>query len=172
MSSLSLLEAAKQKRKNKNKKYDNNWSLEEFYLFCYAYKNPQSYGPAIERRYVENLCLTKIPASEERGDILENRLYKEVKGSISDNNTFNMVQIRPHHKVDSYVCPWANINEDGSVDTYLFDVPSEVVYSLNLGSAHGRNIDIHSKKEYRITIKKNSDNWKKILPFLVEGKKW
>lgn len=167
-----LKEAVKNKRLNKKKQYDFSSTLEEFFAFCYAYKSPQSYGPAIEKRYVFNLGLTKIHHSEEKGDLLENFLYKEVKGSISDNNSFNMVQIRPHHHVDSYVCPWANVNKDGSIDVYLFDVPSEVIYSLPLSGAHDTKKHSHDRKEYRITVKKADQSWEKILPYMVKGKKW
>lgn len=167
-----LREACRQKQINKNKPYDFNQSLHDFIRCCYAYKTPQSYGPAIEARYRNNLNLPKIPEEQEAGDTLEDGKNKEVKASISDCGKFNAVQIRPHHDVHSYVFPWFDIDKDGNVAEYLFDIPKNVVYDLSLGSAHGLKKDIHDKKEYRITIKIGDKNWQKILPYRVEGKKW
>lgn len=167
-----LKEACRQKRQNKKRKYDFSQPMSDFIRICYAYKASQSYGPAIEKRYRTNLNLPKVSSKEEAGDTIEDRQYKEIKASISDCNQFNVVQIRPHHKVDSYVLPFFNIDEKGDVDEYLFDVPSKVIYDLNLGSAHGTKEDVHDSKEYRITITKDDESWKKILPYVVKGKKW
>jgi hypothetical protein len=167
-----LKEACKQKRLHKKSGYDFNQPLDDFIRYCYAYKSAQSYGPAIENRYRLNLNLPKVDAQLEAGDTIENQKNKEVKASISDCGKFNAVQIRPHHNVQSYVFPWFDIDEEGNVEEYLFDIPSKVVYGLKLSSAHGLKEDVHSSKEYRITITKGDKNWQKILPYRVKGKKW
>lgn len=172
MDTLILKEACRQKRLNKKKKYDFSQPLSDFIRCCYAYKAPQSYGSAIEKRYITNLSLQKVAAKQKAGDLVENGKNKELKSSISDCNEFNVVQIRPHHKIDSYVLSFFNIDEEGNVSENLFDVPSEVMYKLDLGGAHGTKDEEHDLKEYRITIKVGDKNWQKILPYRVEGKKW
>jgi hypothetical protein len=67
----------------------------------------QSYGAVLEKMYLTELSLVKVPSSEERGDFFHpvTKEYTEFKVSAADEaqgRNVNFVQIRPHHKIDNY----------------------------------------------------------------------
>ena len=148
-----LKKAAIQKNQMKNIDISKcQYGGKEFILHCYGFLNPQSYGSQIQKRFIKLNNLQHVPSSAARGDCIDNSSYKEIKASISSGE-FSIVQIRPHHNVESYLLLFFKICDDGEVENYFFDVPSDVLYSMNLSNAHGKKESKNVEKEYRMTVK-------------------
>lgn len=164
-----LMEAAKVKRQNKNFDVSKCKDWKEFILRCYQ-KNPQSYGAAIEKRFIEFNGMKKVPAKEDKGDIIEFGEYKEIKASISDtdNYKFNVVQIRPHQDISSYYFLFFEIDSNGNTHKHIFEVPKKQIMNIKgLGLAHGTKEKKQINQEYRVTIKKESEDWNFLEQFRV-----
>src|SRR5688572_4209195 len=66
---------------------------EHLLKLCYAILSSQQYGPFIEKYTLTRTGMTKVQGS---GDIINTHgIIFEVKSSISDDLTFNIVQVRP-----------------------------------------------------------------------------
>lgn len=158
-------------QKNQMKKIDINkcqYEGKQFVLHCYAFLNPQAYGSQIQKRFINVNNLQHVPSTVGRGDCIENSSFKEIKSSISAEGEFSIVQIRPHHNLKSYLLLFFKICDDGEVENYFFDVPSDILYSMKLSNAHGKKESKNLEKEYRMTVKIGDENWNKFLDFRVE----
>ena len=168
--SISVLkEMVSTKKLLKNQSESDYKDLEEFVLFCYLTKNPQSYGSLLEKRIIEKNEMKKVSASIERGDIIDiDGNYKEIKCSIGDRGIFNAVQIRPHHDIYSCLMFFFEIDKNNNVIKHIFEIPEKEILNLvGISVAHGTKKNVNSKTEYRITFNKNEKEQNTIA-----GKAW
>lgn len=76
-----------------------------FLLHC-ALLNPQSYGAAIEKKFIIDNNLRKNNPSDNNGDVYNskfNRNYEIKTSYLSKDDTYNLVQIRSWQDVDYYI---------------------------------------------------------------------
>lgn len=160
-----LKEQTKIKKQQKSENPDAYVHWDDFILLCYNTRTPQSYGALIEKRIIQKNGLRKLKSELNIGDAEENGLYKEIKISISsDDNkpTFNIVQIRPHANIFSYLIWFIEIDKDCMIINHTFEVPKEDIMNIpGVGGAHGtKESNVNQKNiEYRVTVKKNSAAW-------------
>jgi hypothetical protein len=173
MLTLDLLkEQTKIKKQQKLENPDNYINWDEFVLLCYNTRTPQSYGALIEKRIIKNNGFRKLKSELNIGDAEENGLNKEIKISISaddDQPTFNIVQIRPHADISSYLIWFIEIDKNCMILNHTYEVPKEDMMKIpGIGGAHGTKISNVNQKnvEYRVTVKKNSVAWKFLQSYL------
>ena len=173
MITLDLLkEQTKIKKQQKLENPDNDINWDEFVLLCYNTRTPQSYGALIEKRIIKNNGFRKLKSELNVGDAEENGLNKEIKISISaddDQPTFNIVQIRPHADISSYLIWFIEIDKNCMILNHTYEVPKEDMMKIpGIGGAHGTKISNVNQKnvEYRVTVKKNSIAWKFLQSYL------
>jgi hypothetical protein len=173
MITLDLLkEQTKIKKQQKLENPDNDINWDEFVLLCYNTRTPQSYGALIEKRIIKNNGFRKLKSELNIGDAEENGLNKEIKISISaddDQPTFNIVQIRPHADISSYLIWFIEIDKNCMILNHTYEVPKEDMMKIpGIGGAHGTKISNVNQKnvEYRVTVKKNSIAWKFLQSYL------
>jgi hypothetical protein len=173
MLTLDLLkEQTKIKKQQKLENPDNYINWDEFVLLCYNTRTPQSYGALIEKRIIKNNGFRKLKSELNIGDAEENGLNKEIKISISaddDQPTFNIVQIRPHADISSYLIWFIEIDKNCMILNHTYEVPKEDMMKIpGIGGAHGTKISNVNQKnvEYRVTVKKNSIAWKFLQSYL------
>jgi hypothetical protein len=173
MITLDLLkEQTKIKKQQKLENPDNYINWDEFVLLCYNTRTPQSYGALIEKRIIKNNGFRKLKSELNIGDAEENGLNKEIKISISaddDQPTFNIVQIRPHADISSYLIWFIEIDKNCMILNHTYEVPKEDMMKIpGIGGAHGTKISNVNQKnvEYRVTVKKNSIAWKFLQSYL------
>jgi hypothetical protein len=126
----------------------------------------------IEKRIIKNNGFRKLKSELNIGDAEENGLNKEIKISISaddDQPTFNIVQIRPHADISSYLIWFIEIDKNCMILNHTYEVPKEDMMKIpGIGGAHGTKISNVNQKnvEYRVTVKKNSVAWKFLQSYL------
>ena len=158
LSTDDLKKMAKSKRLLKEENISNYKDPQDFILFCNTL-SPQSYGCCIQNRVIEKNSLIKLKSSDQRGDVIENGINKEIKASISQYGKFNAVQIRPHHvDIGTYLLCFFEIDSSENVINHFFDIPKEEIVKVpGFAVAHGSIKDNNSMAEYRLTFDKNSD---------------
>lgn len=149
------------KARKENVEYDDG---DDFIRNCFVNLNPQSYGGKIEKRIITKNNMKKVKSTLGRGDVIDtDTYYKEIKVSLSDDGVFNIVQIRPYQDFHSYLLFFFNINQDASINKYVFEIPKNEIMKLRgINGAHGTKESNSKNKnvEYRVTIKINDENWK------------
>lgn len=147
---------------------------------------PQSYGAQIESRIINDKNWTKVGSSLERGDAktIDNE-YIEIKVSMlrpSKGSKVNFVQIRPHHKLDSYACYVVDV-DNVFHEFYLTkaQMANEII-ATNAALAHGsKKTNNNVNKEYaiRFSWKQGDDTYdrwvqnykvasKNVVPTMIE----
>ena len=156
----SLKQMAKNKKLLKEQSELVYSESEDFVLFCYVSKNPQSYGTKLQNRFIQKNKMIQVPSSMNKGDAIDvDGNYKEVKCSIGDNGTFHAVQIRPYQDIYSYILCFFEVNEEGGVFNHFFEIPSKDMLKLpGISVAHGTKSSLNKEKEYRITFSMNSND--------------
>jgi len=157
----------------KDEQWMDNCDWEEFTLLM-SLKNPQSYGALIQNRIIKKLNGQKVKPSLNRGDILLNNDYHEIKASIltPTNNVMNLVQIRLWQEIKGYLCFAFDIRTKNKFNIFQFYLSHDQMFEevKMLGSsAHGTKIvtaeNTHNEKAIRINIDDNDPNfmrWKSI----------
>jgi hypothetical protein len=164
LSSEQLILLTKSRIDLKDHEYDWYENDDDFIRFCFVAKTPQSYGTAIQERLATKNSFKTVKSSEERGDVIENGEYKEIKASISAKGSFRAVQIRPHHNYTSCILAFFHILEDGTIEKHFFEVPEKDTMSIpGISLAHGTKKNKHknSQLEYAATFDIPSDKNKK-----------
>jgi len=144
----------KAKALGKNPTFGFNYKWEKFLMIMSAYFNPQSYGARIEARLIKELELEKVPAKADRGDGKFKNLYIEIKISFIDiNGHFNLLQIRPHQKLNAYLIVLVPKN----LDPIVLIIPSEDMHRIvarHGTTCHGckNSTKVNKNIEWRITI--------------------
>jgi len=158
------------------------------HLYCKVTKiSGQKSGLLLEQKFREDLNWKKNKASEANGDLKDKKgLNVEVKislGSGPNNDKFNYVQLRPHHKIDYYLLTAykldkTNVEKNGEL--YIFKIPKKIVNTLivKYGTyAYGTKkklgeitLNKLKEKEYEYTLrpKLNSDLFKEFLKYRVK----
>lgn len=149
---LETIDILKNIRKNKEV-IINELNDEIFFLKC-CLVNPQSYGALIQNRFIRLNNGLKIKSSENKGDCIIDNHYYEIKSSISFNNCFNIVQIRPWQNIDYYLI-LANIDKNVSISVLKLN-HQQMMNELenHKQTAHGTIIANQNNQniEYRMTI--------------------
>ncbi len=151
-------------------------------LMCKSLLPSQSWSTVLESHICKRFNISKISASECRGDARCERTneYIEIKVSLGGKNgtKFNFVQLRPHHHIDCYLflCYDHTVGEYG--EYHYFKIPKSVVNDLLPiygGYAHGTvkeygkitadSIKGHldKKVEYALRPKKGDRLWNELL---------
>lgn len=149
---LETVDIIKNVRKNKELIIDES-NDEIFFLKC-CLVNPQSYGALIQNRFININNGQKIKSSENKGNCIIDNQYYEIKSSISFNNCFNIVQLRPWQNIDYYLI-FVNISEDVSISVLrLNHLQMMEEIENHKQSAHGTMIANQNNQniEYRMTI--------------------
>lgn len=158
---------------NKNKKFGFDLNLKEF-IKSMSLINPQSYGKRIENRIIKDLNGDAVLAKEDKGDMLKNGKYYEIKISLltQTNSDLNLVQIRTWQNLDYYLCIAFDLRNIKNFNVIPFlltknDMIKEMK-NVNATSAHGTKKAIEENKniELRYSLKIDSNNqvfqrWKK-----------
>lgn len=135
------------------------------FIIAMAQLNPQSYGARIQRRLIEELNLTRISASEDKGDFI-NQFgdHYELKVSLlqKSDSQMHLVQIRPWQDTNYYFIAFAI--KEGEVYAFCFSLSHERMVKelkiMNASAAHGTKKTIEENKnvEYRISMSIDSTN--------------
>jgi len=123
----------------------------------------QSYGTRLEKFIIDIFGYTKVKNKIKRGDCKDkNNDHYEIKVSyLSKKDAFSIVQIRKQHNIQFYLLVFIEAELYKSYDDVkirYFKVPSDILYAMKLGTAHGSKKDKHANKENRLTIPKDSDD--------------
>lgn len=143
--------------------YGFNLADTVFYELMYQL-SPQSYGSRIEQHFAKKLGLLPVSSSLGRGDNVDPKTneYSETKVSISEDNSYNVVQIRLHHNLDYYY--FVFIDMSGEVaKRHAFKIPANELhqFAINWSLAHGTKINTSNNEtvELRQTIHVNDATW-------------
>lgn len=157
-----ILNKALQIQKLINKQSDLNIAIEDcdnavLYYLSTASLTAQKKAPMGEKFLCHKLHMTRVLASENRGDAVdENGLYYEFKNSFTNEaQNLNIRQIRLWQDIDFYYCFY--INEKNLDDSVFFILTKEeMIKEVELcgGFTHGTNIanSVNQHNEYSITI--------------------
>lgn len=143
---------------SENRNWGENLSDKDFIKGMYLL-NPQSYGARIEKRIQQILGFGKNKAKDNCGDLLSNSGKNvEVKVSILSpvNNALNLVQIRPFHNIDYYLCVAYDCRDMKSFKTYIFLLSHDEMKQecKSASAAHGTATvnEENSNVELRLSI--------------------
>jgi hypothetical protein len=154
---------------SKDDKWMSKCDWEEFILLM-SLKTPQSYGSLIQNRIIKQLKGEKVKASLNKGDILINKNYCEIKSSIltHSNNVLNLVQIRPWQELSGYFCFAFDIRYTRIFNIHqYFLTHGQMMQELSIlgQSAHGTKVvtakNTHNEKAIRINVSNDDSNFKR-----------
>ena len=171
LEAISILENKNFERLPKKEDVDS-FTLKELVKIVCLYKTASSRISLIEEKLRRINNWTVVKPSEERGDYCteDGKKYFELKMS-SLNNTISALQIRPWHKVDTYVFIYVDCE---NLKIHYFELPSDKIKELVEGSksiTHGtRETTLNNNKniEYSLHIRLNKSN-DKFLNFFMEN---
>jgi hypothetical protein len=153
------LQAAKDKF-NSDKSVNYLLSFHDFVCECYVKLAPNSYGTHIEEKLIYDLNLTKISASENRGDFACCGKYFEFKVSFLSNKTetYSITHIRPWQNLDYYLLCFVDCTKNFTPNFYVVD--KSVISQLKSGYMNGtpQSNQYNTNIELRATVKYDSDN--------------
>lgn len=141
--------------------------------FYFTIVSSQSYGPMMERLYIDQHGFDKVPSSLDRGDFKAGNkdVYGEYKFTYSPEHkrqAYNFVQIRPWQEITGYV--FEVYSDIGGFKR--FNISKRDMNTL-LGKyghlAHGtKGTNRNKKKEYAIRGKIGDSCWRDMLSFHKE----
>lgn len=127
-----------------------SYSTQIRYWICLA--TPQSYGAQIENLFRKRWGYQKVKPRERRGDLLRDGKYYEFKCTVitPTNNSVNIVQIRPHRKIDGYIVYVINTLLGDHWEASIFRLTHEqMVHIGRQNIAHGSVEEEILNPEYR-----------------------
>lgn len=142
------------------------------FIIAMTYLNPQSYGPHIQNRLIDELRFTRLPANKGQGDFQDSYGdYCELKVSMSkktllegskNKGKIHLVQIRPWQNSHYYFMSFIITESDVYAICFRLN-HSQMVQELeltNAAAAHGTKEANESNKniERRLTLTVNADN--------------
>ena len=148
----------------KDKSFGGNLSEYDF-IRSMVLLNPQSYGNRIEKRLIEKFKGVPVSSKIDKGDMIVNKLYYEIKTSIlfNNNNNLNLVQLRLWQDIDFYLCVVYDLR-NGKFEQYTFLLSkSEMIKEsqlCNMSSAHGtkkaNKANLNIELRYSLVFKENN----------------
>jgi len=168
---------AEQRAKNKNQ-VEDGLTFDNFLAACYVKCTPQSYGPKIEKRIIQDFKFDKIPSRKGEGDLLvttstdfsnynfkENETIELKSSYLSSDGSWNFIQLRPYEKFDYYL--FLLIDPLNGCDYEYILLNKEDVNDSNfkLNSIHGTKESNKENKniEYKLNVPKGSDVYEKLI---------
>ena len=113
-----------------------------------------------KKYFIKKYDCERVSKDEDRGDFKKNGRYYEYKSSgYNQNNSVNIVQIRPWQDCDYII---QSISDDGATTFVLTHAEMMLeTRKLKAASAHGtkKALEDNKNKELRITLKKDSADW-------------
>ena len=133
-------------------------SEQDFYKIS-SVLTPQSRSPLWQNYFIKKHDCEIVSKDENRGDFKKNGRYYEYKCSgYNQNNSVNMVQIRPWQDCDYIIQSISNDEATTFVLTHA-DMMLEMK-ELKASRAHGtRDLVNNENIEYRMTLKRDSADW-------------
>lgn len=151
-----------------NKNFGFKYKIEDFLLFM-NFVSPQIYGTRIQNYIINALELNKINSNLDRGDYFDKYgKYGEIKSTLNNYNdeksNLHLVQIRLYQNIDEYLIFYGNVKNLNNIKFDIFKLSKEQMIEekekLKMSSAHMVK-NIENKKEYRTSIKTNSESYKR-----------
>jgi hypothetical protein len=133
-------------------------SEQDFYKIS-SVLTPQSRSPLWQNYFIKKHDCERVSKDENRGDFKKNGRYYEYKCSgYNQNNSVNMVQIRPWQDCNYII---QSISDDGATTFVLTHVEMMLeMKKLKASRAHGTQALVNNENiEYRMTLKRNSAHW-------------
>ena len=133
-------------------------SEQDFYKIS-SVLTPQSRSPLWQNYFIKKHDCERVSKDENRGDFKKNGRYYEYKCSgYNQNNSVNMVQIRPWQDCDYIIQSISNDEATTFVLTHA-DMMLEMK-ELKASRAHGTRALVNNENiEYRMTLKRDSADW-------------
>ena len=133
-------------------------SEQDFYKIS-SVLTPQSRSPLWQNYFIKKHDCEKVSKNEDRGDFKKNDRYYEYKSSgYNQNNSVNILQIRPWQDCDYII---QSISDDGATTFVL--THAEMILEmerLKASRAHGTQALVNNENiEYRMTLKRDSAGW-------------
>ena len=134
-------------------------SEQDFYKIS-SVLSTQSRSPLWENYFIKKHDCERVRKNENRGDLKKNGRYYEYKSSgYNQNNSVNILQIRPWQDCDYII---QSISDDGATTFVLRHTEMELeIKKLKAASAHGtkKSLEFNKNKELRMTLKRDSADW-------------
>ena len=134
-------------------------SEQDFYKIS-SVLSTQSRSPLWENYFIKKHDCERVSKNEDRGDFKKNGIYYEYKSSgYNQNNSVNMLQIRPWQDCDYII---QSISDDGAT-TFVLTHAEMMLEMENLKAtpAHGTRKALEDNKtiEYMMALKRDSTDW-------------
>ncbi len=146
--------------------------LPDFGLACRAFKS-QSYGSLGERWVCKRLDLTRVTGNKDYDAVSSTGLRYEIKFTIAGpGRKFNVVQVRPHAKLDAYLI--FGINYDGTGQIWHLNKMemADECMTLKAGSAHGKMNHKNPAQELRFTFTEDDETWERWKMYRLTPRGW
>ena len=145
-------------------------SEQDFYKIS-SVLSTQSRSPLWENYFIKKHGCERVRKNENRGDLKKNGRYYEYKSSgYNQNNSVNILQIRPWQDCDYII---QSISDDGATTFVL--AHAEMILEmdrLKASPAHGTQEALEDNKtiEYMMRVERNSADWDRwISNYCKEG---
>jgi hypothetical protein len=173
---INYKELAKEKATNKNK-VEEGLIFDDFLAACYVKCSPQSYGPKIEKRVIQEFGFKKIPQKKGEGDLLSSSKNifphfdfpdgskSEFKISfLSADKSWNLIQLRPYENFDFYVFLLVNPYNLCSYEWFVIRKDDINNSNFKLNSIHGTKESNKKNKniEYKLMVESDSKSYNKL----------
>jgi hypothetical protein len=145
--------------------YDNRRRSELMEIY-FELTPSQSYGPKMEKFYIENRGFTKVPSKLDRGDCHtpdeEYIEYKVTYATEKNKFGYNFVQIRPWQNLAGYALETFS-GKDGWIRFNLSKKDMMKILEEYAHLAHGcKSTNINSKKELALRGKMGDKLWQSL----------
>ena len=138
--------------------FEQEISEQDFYKIS-SVLTPQSRSPLWQNYFIKKHDCERISKEENRGDFKKNDRYYEYKCSgYNQNNSVNIVQIRPWQDCDYII---QSISDDGATTFVLTHAEMMLeMRRLKASRAHGTQVLVNNENiEYRMSLKRDSADW-------------
>ena len=134
-------------------------SEQDFYKIS-SVLTPQSRSPLWENYFIKKHDCERVDKNEDRGDFKKNDRYYEYKSSgYNQNNSVNILQIRPWHDCDYII---QSISDDRATTFVLTHAEMMLeMDKLKASPTHGTRKALEDNKtiEYGMRVKRGSADW-------------
>ena len=170
---------AEQRAKNKNQ-VEDGLTFDNFLAACYVKCTPQSYGPKIEKRIIQDFKFDKIPSRKGEGDLLvttstdfpnynfkENETIELKSSYLSSDGSWNFIQLRPYEKFDYYLFLLIDPLNGCNYEYILLNKEDVNDSNFKLNSIHGTKESNKENKniEYKLNVPQGSETYEKLISF-------